>query len=297
MDTYNKILLIVLNSFGIDIGKITINDASEILIEKTINDQNVEFAVQEILNSIYKYKETDQKTYEEMIICLVRDFISKSLDSESAMLKLLDMWSINEVLVNFTKIPSFAKNLVEHFVYNLFKSDDKIIENYENFGLLQKFSDEIGISYLNDVIRDSLNRVNSYFNNPKETYEFLETAFFNDAPITNVPLHNAVVVLRCYQKLVMRLIYADVYEWLSILDDSKAGRTHLKTYIENCVNKGNFSLDPSFGAENEAIFNYFFYLNREKRNANHQTTNLEQKSILKRINPLYMIESSGIIKK
>ena len=297
MEVYNQLLYMVLKSFDIDIEKVSIDQAVELLLDEAVIDEKMDKALKICIEKIIDIKDKDPKTYEDMVLCIVRDFISKSLDSDSPMLKLLEMSSQEEVFDYFSSNPSFSNLLMTNFVYNLFLTDNKIVENYENFDLLQKFSDSISITYLNDIIRNALIRINTYFTSPKGTYEFIETIFYNDVYVEDVPLQKAIAVLKCYQKIVMRLIYADVYGLVLTLDEKRNGVQQIKSYIERCLKKNDFVLNPSFGLENEAIFKCFYYLNSDKRKENNDSLNDKQKDVVKRIYPLYMVDSSGIIKK
>ena len=296
MSPYNQLLTIVLNSFGIDLDNISSNAAVDSFLEKSADEECLDDAVSKSIAIISGLKVSKPENYEEIVMCMVRDYISKSLYTDSALLKLLHLYSKKDILDSFISNHSFAEDLVVHFILNLYEKDVKIIANYDNFGLLQKYSSNLVIDFLNDVVRNALIRIYNYFQNPKETYEFLEKALYNQVLTNDEHFRKALVVVLCYKNFVMRIIYADVYEFLSTLSDSKAVN-NLKAYIERCVSKGKFSLDPSFSLENEAIFSYYFYLNNDKRYENHQNVNDEQKKYLREINPLYMFESSGIIKK
>ena len=297
MDAYNQLLYIILTSFGIDIESISIDDAFDALLEEGVKQESVDKAVKESVQRIKAIDQLDHQKYEQIIMTLVRDYISKEPKSDSAMIKLLKMLTKKETIDSFTQVPSFADDLIVNFIYNLFTSDNKLIVNFDNLSLLQKFSDNITVDYLNDVMRSTLNRIRTYFESPERTFEFIETIYYNDVNVSDKALQNAITVLKSYQNMLMRIVYADVYEYLLTLDDSNTARKHIKSYIEKYVSKGDFSLNPSFGMENETIFSYFFNLNREKRNVNHQIVNPEQKDYLRGVNPLYMIEASGIIKK
>ena len=297
MDAYNQLLYIILTSFGIDIESISIDAAFDALLEEGVKQESVDKAVKESVQRIKAIDQFDHQKYEQIIMTLVRDYISKEPKSDSTMIKLLKMLTKKETIDSFTQVPSFADDLIVNFIYNLFTSDNKLIVNFDNLSLLQKFSDNITVDYLNDVMRSTLNRIRTYFESPERTFEFIETIYYNDVNVSDKALQNAITVLKSYQNMLMRIVYADVYEYLLTLDDSNTARKHIKSYIEKCVSKGDFSLNPSFGMENETIFSYFFNLNREKRNVNHQIVNPEQKDYLRGVNPLYMIEASGIIKK
>ena len=297
MDTYNQLLDIVLKSFGIDIESISVDEAVELLLEEAVIDDHVDVAVKKCLEKIKTLKETNPRRYEEIIMCLVKDYISKEPKNDTALIKLLNISTKEEIINCFSEDPSFGNSLVTYFVFNLFVSDNKIVENFDNLNLLHKFSNNLVFEYLGDVIRKALARINSYFSSTSDAYEFIETILYNNVYVSDTRLQKAIIVIKCYQGLVMRLVYADVYEFLLTLDNNNPEITRLKTYIESYIQEKNYFLDPRFNMENEELFKYFFSLNNARRAINHQSIAKHEKGVLRSIYPLYMIDSSGIIKK
>ena len=91
MDAYNQLLYIILTSFGIDIESISIDDAFDALLEEGVKQESVDKAVKESVQRIKAIDQLDHQKYEQIIMTLIRDYISKEPKSDSAMIKLLKM--------------------------------------------------------------------------------------------------------------------------------------------------------------------------------------------------------------
>ena len=293
MDAYYYLLSIIFKAYEIDSVDDRIINFSEITSDKE--------HLNRIFNNIYyrinEQKENNPDFYEKVVICLIKNYIKNNTDRNDIMISLLEKWSKDEAVFNFSAIEEIRKRLIIDFIKNILSSERKIIENYDNMSLLSKYDDSIKVDLLNDLIRNAINVVYKYCKSPEETYAFIEKAFYSEVTIDDVATKKAITFLRKYQGLVARLIYSDVYELLLIMKQDKDGVRRLKKYIDDQIKANYFSLNPSYGLENSIIFKCYFCLNDEQRKTNHQTVNDDQKDVLKGIYPLYMFEESGIIKK
>lgn len=297
MDAYNYLLSIVLKSFDIDIISLGIEEAVSEFTKIAIDKEKLSKSFSLIFTRIKGYAEKNPKLYEDLILCLVKIFITNCKDANNIVITLLQKWSKEEVIYSFSRIEAFRNRLFYCYIKSLYAKKPVIIANYQNLDLLAQY-ENISITYLNDIIRNALNKINSYFLTTNKTYEFIEIIYYNGfIKVEDEDLQQAIEIVKKYKYIFLRLIYADVYEYLVTCKVKKVGFDRLKSYIENRLKENDFTLNPDYGMEMASIFRLFYKLNTENREYSHKSVNTEYKEKIRKLYPLYMIEESGIIGK
>ena len=297
MDTYSLLVAICLTTFGFDVGNINKSKIMEFVESFQKGGDDIENAISSIYTKIKSYEDSDKDLLYELVMIMSKSYIANCKDSDDVNISLFSAGSKDDVVRVFLTSSIFAEVLIRDFIKNLFVKSDRVVQNYRNLDLLMKYDSDIKISFITDTIRNYLACIKSYFRSPKWAYAFIERNLFFPISVKEKSLHEAMSFIKKYYGLTMRVVYADVYEFLLTNGASIKELSDLKGYIERKMASNDYSLSHDYTIENELLFSAFYAMNDYRRAGNHRYLDKKLISALRKINPLFMLDESGIMLK
>ena len=261
---------------------------------------------EDVINYIYENIKNIQPPNKlkssEVIALLIRKFIMFNYDENNFLIKYLSMNNCTDVYQFFCENYYFAKELITSYYGNLKKiSEEKMTPAV---GLMAKFDSNFEINVISQMLRDAFHRMYSSLESLAKTMGqtpgnlFLLVLSGYAIIGGNSQMEEDLNLLRAYKPYLFRLIYADVYEDLIATGVFANSDRKISIVVKNAVEKNSYELD--LDAEKlDILLGYFNYLagNQEKRNANRKVVKNKDLDNLKKINPLWILDESDIIKK
>lgn len=177
-----------------------------------------------------------------------------------------------DLIINF-----YSKIIIKESIMPL--ADDKLKElTYE-------------VRSLNDFLRFTLMEVFSAILHSIQTDPFIELELFlnSDVETSNDIVNEKINILRNYKPYLANIIYSDLFEHLSLCNDKEI--VEIKNMIKYIIlNRDNFETEVLLRKE---ILKLYIILNMKnyKRKEARKKFSEEDFSLIRRINPLYKLDS------
>lgn len=198
--------------------------------------------------------------------------------------------------LNFYYAVSFNKTVNEDYIYNEFLNNeeealDLIINFYSKIIIKDKIMDLASdnlkqltyeVRSLNDFLRFTLLEVFSAILHSIQTDPFIELELFLNS-------NEKINILRNYKPYLANIIYSDLFEHLSLVNDKEI--VEIKNMIKYIIlNRDNFETEVLLRKE---ILKLYIILNMKnyKRKEARKKFSEEDFSLIRRINPLYKLDS------
>lgn len=207
--------------------------------------------------------------------------------------------------LNFYYAVSFNKTVNEDYIYNEFLNNEEealelIINFYSKIIIKDKIMDLANdnlkeltyeVRSLNDFLRFTLMEVFSAILHSIQTDPFIELELFlnSDVETSNDIINEKINILRNYKPYLANIIYSDLFEHLSLCNDKEI--VEIKNMIKYIIlNRDNFETEVLLRKE---ILKLYVSLNMDnyKRKEARKKFSEEDFSLIRRINPLYKLDS------
>lgn len=207
--------------------------------------------------------------------------------------------------LNFYYAVSFNKTVNEDYIYNEFlNNEDEALDLIINFYSKIIIKDEImnladdklkeltyEVRSLNDFLRFTLMEIFSAILYSIQTDPFVELELLlnSDVETSNDIVNKKINILRNYKPYLTNIIYTDLYEHLSLESDKYVIETkNMIKYI--ILNRDNFDTEVLLRKE---ILKLYITLNMKnyKRKEAREKFSEEDFALIRRINPLYKLDS------
>lgn len=207
--------------------------------------------------------------------------------------------------LNFYYAVSFNKEVNENTMYTDFLTDedyalDLIINFYSKIiikeSIMPLADDKLKeltyeVRSLNDFLRFTLMEVFSAILHSIQTDPFIELELFlnSDVETSNDIVNEKINILRNYKPYLANIIYSDLFEHLSLVNDKEI--VEIKNMIKYIIlNRDNFETEVLLRKE---ILKLYIILNMKnyKRKEARKKFSEEDFSLIRRINPLYKLDS------
>lgn len=295
MDRYNQLLSILFQILGKSEIKSQEDIDAVLLFCKNVDNMHLHVCVSRMYDQIIEYAKTNKDEYKLMVITLCKYYIMNCPRENDLVLEILRNCDFQTAPDIFLKSQPFGNSLLRSFIRNLSLKEDYLVKNSNNYPLLMKYIDKLGINFLNDYIRVMLRTINSVFSNTDTTFQFFSDVIYNNVKFDDETLNKTVIFLKDYYPFVIRLIYCDVYELLTVMNFDNPKALRLKAYIEMMVGNHDYSLHTEYTQENNAIFALFYQCDDLQRAKNRAHLNVQQKKDLQAIYPLYGVDAASMI--
>lgn len=208
-------------------------------------------------------------------------------------------------ILNFYYAVSFNKTVNEDSIYNEFLNNeeealDLIINFYSKIVIKDKIMDLASdnlkeltyeVRSLNDFLRFTLMEVFSAILHSIQTDPFIELEQFlnSDVETSNDIVNEKINILRNYKPYLANIIYSDLFEHLSLVNDKEV--VEIKNMIKYIIlNRDNFETEILLRKE---ILKLYITLNMKnyKRKEARQKFDEEDFALIRKINPLYKLDS------
>lgn len=207
--------------------------------------------------------------------------------------------------LNFYYAVIFNKTVNEDSIYNEFLNNeeealDLIINFYSKIIIKDKIMDLASdnlkeltyeVRSLNDFLRFTLMEVFSAILHSIQTDSFIELEQFlnSDVETSNDIVNEKINILRNYKPYLANIIYSDLFEHLSLVNDKEV--VEIKNMIKYIIlNRDNFETEILLRKE---ILKLYITLNMKnyKRKEARQKFDEEDFALIRKINPLYKLDS------
>lgn len=207
--------------------------------------------------------------------------------------------------LNFYYAVSRNKEVDENVIYNEFLTDEDyaldLITNFYSKIIIKEsimpLADEklkqltYEVRSLNDFLRFTLMEVFSAILHSIQTDPFIELEQFlnSDVETSNDIVNEKINILRNYKPYLANIIYSDLFEHLSLCNDKEI--VEIKNMIKYIIlNRDNFETEVLLRKE---ILKLYITLNMKnyKRKEARKKFSEEDFSLIRRINPLYKLDS------
>lgn len=177
-----------------------------------------------------------------------------------------------DLIINF-----YSKIIIKESIMPL--ADDKLKElTYE-------------VRSLNDFLRFTLMEVFSAILHSIQTDPFIELELFlnSDVETSNDIVNEKINILRNYKPYLANIIYSDLFEHLSLCNDKEI--VEIKNMIKYIIlNRDNFETEVLLRKEILKLY-VSLNMNNYKRKEARKKFSEEDFSLIRRINPLYKLDS------
>lgn len=177
-----------------------------------------------------------------------------------------------DLIINF-----YSKIIIKESIMPL--ADDKLKElTYE-------------VRSLNDFLRFTLMEVFSAILHSIQTDPFIELELFlnSDVETSNDIVNEKINILRNYKPYLANIIYSDLFEHLSLVNDKEI--VEIKNMIKYIIlNRDNFETEVLLRKEILKLY-VSLNMNNYKRKEARKKFREEDFSLIRRINPLYKLDS------
>lgn len=207
--------------------------------------------------------------------------------------------------LNFYYALSRNKEVDENVIYNEFLTNkdyalDLIINFYSKIiikeSIMPLADDKLKeltyeVRSLNDFLRFTLMEVFSAILHSIQTDPFIELELFlnSDVETSNDIVNEKINILRNYKPYLANIIYSDLFEHLSLESDKYAIKTkNMIKYI--ILNRDNFETEVLLRKEILKLY-ITLNMNNYKRKEARKKFSEEDFSLIRRINPLYKLDS------
>ena len=239
---------------------------------------------------------------DRLIKLLIRRYIMFNYNESNPLIKYLNYTSPEEVLTFFRENEYFAIELIiNYFAYLDRKPSDKYGPWY---GLCNKFDDSVTYTFLADMLRSSFGRfydlmemVGRGMNIPAGQV-FLMTineqlTFSGDKTVSE-----DFVKLKGAFPYLIKLMYADVYEDLVASGLINNSGKKIVQMVKSAIESGEYVI-PTSTFDANLLFGHFAYLakQKDKRIDNRRAQTKESIENIRKINPLWALDDSEIIKR
>ena len=294
MDGYTLLMTMIFNILGVEKIVPNINDTVLLFKCNSMDRKSLLEVSQDVYEAIKKRALNNIQEYQAIVLCLCRHYILDAESTYNPILKTLNSNDYQKITELFLTNRFLAINLISSFLKNITLEDNKTIRNIDNYALLFKYSENLEMSFLNDYLRYALEKINRNFDDPRMTYNFFVKHIYGNESVNDEKLFTEVRFLKDYYPIVIRLIYADVYELLLVNNFDNPKSNIIKEHIEKMTSNKDYYLYPEYNNEQAAIFVYYYYINDKTRLNNHDSLNEENKQKVKEIYPLYMLDIESI---
>lgn len=266
-------------------------NASDLLTEKVIS-----FIREKILNVP---RESKVKT-DELILFLIRNYIKVINDDNHFLVRYLKNSNVDAVLDFFKAYEGFAKDLICAYFSNLNKPACELSSSNES--LLFKYTPIVKIESLGDMLRGAFSRLYNAISKmelPVSPVQTFLLAMNGQALIGGHPkAAEDVSLLKVYFPFLLQLMYADVYENLVASGLINNTDKKISVLVNDAIKQGKYKV-PSTEEEANLLFNHFNYLasDRSKRVVSRRALNEEAKEIIKKMNPMWMLDGEFVNKR
>lgn len=144
---------------------------------------------------------------------------------------------------------------------------------------------------LNDFLRFTLMEVFSAILHSIQTDPFIELELFlnSDVETSNDIVNEKINILRNYKPYLANIIYSDLFEHLSLCNDKEI--VEIKNMIKYIIlNRDNFETEVLLRKEILKLY-VSLNMNNYKRKEARKKFSEEDFSLIRRINPLYKLDS------
>lgn len=207
--------------------------------------------------------------------------------------------------LNFYYAVSFNKEVNENTMYTDFLTDedyalDLIINFYSKIiikeSIMPLADDKLKeltyeVRSLNDFLRFTLMEVFSAILHSIQTDPFIELELFlnSDVETSNDIVNEKINILRNYKPYLANIIYSDLFEHLSLCNDKEI--VEIKNMIKYIIlNRDNFETEVLLRKEILKLY-VSLNMNNYKRKEARKKFREEDFSLIRRINPLYKLDS------
>lgn len=207
--------------------------------------------------------------------------------------------------LNFYYAVSFNKEVNENTMYTDFLTDedyalDLIINFYSKIiikeSIMPLADDKLKeltyeVRSLNDFLRFTLMEVFSAILHSIQTDPFIELELFlnSDVETSNDIVNEKINILRNYKPYLANIIYSDLFEHLSLCNDKEI--VEIKNMIKYIIlNRDNFETEVLLRKEILKLY-VSLNMNNYKRKEARKKFSEEDFSLIRRINPLYKLDS------
>lgn len=207
--------------------------------------------------------------------------------------------------LNFYYAVSFNKEVNENTMYTDFLTDedyalDLIINFYSKIiikeSIMPLTDDKLKeltyeVRSLNDFLRFTLMEVFSAILHSIQTDPFIELELFlnSDVETSNDIVNEKINILRNYKPYLANIIYSDLFEHLSLVNDKEI--VEIKNMIKYIIlNRDNFETEVLLRKEILKLY-VSLNMNNYKRKEARKKFREEDFSLIRRINPLYKLDS------
>lgn len=207
--------------------------------------------------------------------------------------------------LNFYYAVSRNKEVNENTMYTDFHTDedyalDLIINFYSKIIIKDKIMDLASdnlkqltyeVRSLNDFLRFTLMEVFSAILHSIQTDPFIELEQFlnSDVETSNDIVNEKINILRNYKPYLANIIYSDLFEHLSLSNDKEI--VEIKNMIKYIIlNRDNFETEVLLRKEILKLY-VSLNMNNYKRKEARKKFSEEDFSLIRRINPLYKLDS------
>jgi len=207
--------------------------------------------------------------------------------------------------LNFYYAVSFNKEVNENTMYTDFLTDedyalDLIINFYSKIiikeSIMPLADDKLKeltyeVRSLNDFLRFTLMEVFSAILHSIQTDPFIELELFlnSDVETSNDIVNEKINILRNYKPYLANIIYSDLFEHLSLCNDKEI--VEIKNMIKYIIlNRDNFKTEVLLRKEILKLY-VSLNMNNYKRKEARKKFSEEDFSLIRRINPLYKLDS------
>lgn len=207
--------------------------------------------------------------------------------------------------LNFYYAVSRNKEVNENTMYTEFLNNeeealDLIINFYSKIIIKDKIMDLASdnlkeltyeVRSLNDFLRFTLMEVFSAILHSIQTDPFIELDLFlnSDVETSNAIVNEKINILRNYKPYLANIIYSDLFEHLSLSNDKEI--VEIKNMIKYIIlNRDNFETEVLLRKEILKLY-VSLNMNNYKRKEARKKFSEEDFSLIRRINPLYKLDS------
>lgn len=300
MKSAEEVYLLSLIFLGAKIDSKKIDNPVE-FINGHLHEMLTSDAIYYIWENINNVSKNSKVKVDDIIAFLIRDFIKKTTATDNFLIKYLNDSPKEEVYQFFKENPHFAGELIRSYYTNISKKEKE--DFTDNLKLIYKFTPVIKVDYITNMLRASFSRVYELINHlgalpvsPAQTFWLLLRG--GAAIGGQKEVDTDVELLKSYEALLFRIMYADVYEYLVSSGIINASEKKITQLVNNAISQNKYNA-PKDATDFNLLFSYFGYLagSPEKRDDIRKNLDKESLEVVKKINPLWIIDESGIINK
>lgn len=289
---------ILLKANGISVDN---NQDTHALIAKDFCDLISNDILKIVYSVINNWPKNHAIKKEALISHLLKTYILYNYDDKATFIKYLKSSNIQDVIYLFEQNEYIGYELIKCY-FGSYVQEKTSISNEAKF-LALKYTSDIEVVLLTDLLREKFellyNTLLINSSNKISVTDVMQKVISREGYVGGrKDIEEAVEFLQKYNTLLIRVMYADIYEDLvahNVLEHNEKAAVKL---INAAIGINKYQM-PKNPEDMEVLINYFAYLCtlKEKRVDNRKMLKSENKRVLRQINPLWMLDESGIISK